>query len=246
MSGTPAAAQNVTISGISFAGQNAGRAWSYSRPQAGTHRFEVRAGDKWPGDGASRVDRSELSAAKRFAAGDIITMEFDFMLEPGPASSAAWLVFWQIHHDSLHGSPPVSLELFNATDRMRVSTRNASGVHSVRYAEQSPLERGRTYRFKIETRIAEANGYLKVWRDGVQLVDYAGPFGYNIANYVKFGIYRAETNQTIAARYSRVSVAAGAMPPPSPRSSTNWEALAKQFHAEHDVRNRGQGYVGKQ
>ncbi|HEY8380524.1 MAG TPA: hypothetical protein VIL09_00090, partial [Microvirga sp.] len=58
-------------------------------------------------------------------------------------------------------------------------------------------------------------GVLKVWRDGAELVSYAGPLGYNdqIGPYWKNGIYREASPETMAAQYRDLTVTPGKLPP---------------------------------
>ncbi|HEY8381868.1 MAG TPA: hypothetical protein VIL09_06950, partial [Microvirga sp.] len=55
-------------------------------------------------------------------------------------------------------------------------------------------------------------GVLKVWRDGAELVSYAGPLGYNdqIGPYWKNGIYREASPETMAVAFSDFTLVEGA------------------------------------
>lgn len=45
----------------------------------------------------------------------------------------------------------------------------------------------------VNVKFNHLGGFLKVWRDGVQIVNYAGAIGYNdaLGPYLKAGVYRA-------------------------------------------------------
>ena len=79
---------------------------------------------------------------------------------------------------------------------------------TVPYVDPNPLIRDHTYSMKIDTNFAnDSSGYLYVWRDGVQIVNYHGPIGYGDATYWKEGIYSAvDGNQTIAVDYSNLKI----------------------------------------
>ena len=68
---------------------------------------------------------------------------------------------------------------------------------------------------------SDGNGTLKLWRDGVQIVNYTGPLGGegggSDAYYWKEGVYRAPggTN-TMAADYSNLQITTGPAPVPAP------------------------------
>ena len=53
-------AGRINIDGVDYLIQNAGKSWSLGTPDADTVRFEVRSGDRWSDDPATR-ERSELS-----------------------------------------------------------------------------------------------------------------------------------------------------------------------------------------
>ena len=77
------------------------------------------------------------------------------------------------------------------------------------YLDPNPLIRGHTYSMKIDTNFADdSTGYLYVWRDGVQIVNYHGPIGFGDEMYWKEGIYRDVDagNQTMAVDYSNLKI----------------------------------------
>ena len=77
------------------------------------------------------------------------------------------------------------------------------------YVDPNPLIRDHTYSMKIDTNFADdSSGYLYVWRDGVQIVNYHGPIGFGDETYWKEGIYRAVDagNQTMAVDYSNLKI----------------------------------------
>jgi Ca2+-binding RTX toxin-like protein len=78
------------------------------------------------------------------------------------------------------------------------------------YVDTKDIERGRYYDMDIEVRFENnGNGFLNVWRDGVKIVSYSGPIGYDNGVYWKYGIYRSETDTKIAVNYRDMSVGKG-------------------------------------
>jgi hypothetical protein len=74
------------------------------------------------------------------------------------------------------------------------------------------IQRGHAYDMTVSARFSNDNsGFLKVWRDDVQIVDYSGPIGYGYDVYWKMGIYRAEATETLAADYSGFFITDGAL-----------------------------------
>jgi hypothetical protein len=53
---------------------------------------------------------------------------------------------------------------------------------------------------------ANSNGFLRVWRDGVQIVDYRGSIGTGAATYWKQGIYRSAAPETMAVHFRRLKI----------------------------------------
>ncbi len=92
--------------------------------------------------------------------------------------------------------------------------------------------------FVVKARIsphAVHNPYLKVWRDGTQIVNYAGPFGYNypeVTPYVKIGHYQwvAAYNNWISAASTKPSLG---RPPALINDTTG-------LYTEYDVRSHVQ------
>ena len=199
--------------------QNAGHAWSV-RTADGATRFEVRAGDRWAEDGTAPKERSEAYFPTLLREGHAYRIAFSMMIEPGPPNAAKWMVLSQLQSTFRPGdpghSPPFAVELNG--ERMRFVTRTADaavpGQGDARYiglyTDRNDLERGRWYDLRIEVRLSPADsGAIRVWRDGVQLVDYHGPAGYHepIGAYFKEGIYRGTSPESFAVRFRGPSIA---------------------------------------
>ena len=101
---------------------------------------------------------------------------------------------------------------FSPGDHMQITTAYGSPSNHIGtdvYTDPNPLIRDHTYSMKIESNFADdSSGYLYVWRDGVQIVNYHGPIGFGDQIYWKEGIYRDVDpgNQTMAVDYSNLKI----------------------------------------
>ena len=105
----------------------------------------------------------------------------------------------------LHGGPgaggemaPVAREL--AGDRgvlEPIQTAN-DGTIVILYEGPEPLEKGVWHDWIFHVRWSFAgDGFVSAWLDGVQVIDYEGPVGYNdrIGVWFKWGIYRDDHSE---------------------------------------------------
>ncbi|HET7717489.1 MAG TPA: Ig-like domain-containing protein [Bauldia sp.] len=204
--------QPVILGGLEYTVQNGNTAWSIANPDSDTLDFEVRSGDQWQYDSNTR-ERSELAGDERYAPTDIVTLNYDFVVEPGEPNSADWVVLGQFHADDLKTSPPYAMELRD--ERMAFMVRYLDDKQYVSryvYTDPNNIQRGHSYDITVTARFSnDSNGFLKVWRDDVQIVDYAGPIGYGYDVYWKMGIYRAEATEALAVSYSGFFITDGAL-----------------------------------
>jgi hypothetical protein len=207
--------------------QNANKPWSY-KADGGNMRFEVRSGDHWNGDhpddrspGEQR-ERSEIASFKALEFGKTYTVHYKMMIEPGQTNTAKWLVAGQFHAKEDPGDEGVSppYEFVLSGEKMQVHARwstpeqtNWSNVETkVLYKDAHNIERGHWYDIRMNIEFDPfGDGVLDLWRDGVQLVDYSGPIGYNdeIAPHWKQGVYRLEAPETIAINYKDFTLVEG-------------------------------------
>jgi hypothetical protein len=199
----------MIISGIMARAQNANRDWSLNRPNAHTLRFEVRSGDVWAEEKTSNngVERSEVALARLYEAGTDISISYGFMIESGPANTAAWMVVGQFHQSSPRGSPPFAVEMsgehLTLVVRYQLPGQAAAKYVGI-YRDASPIVRDQYYAIDIHVRFGSQNdGVLSVRRDGIQIADYHGPIGFGGGQtyYWKAGVYRAAAAESIAVVY---------------------------------------------
>jgi hypothetical protein len=213
------------IGGTSYQSHTAGRSWSLSSPDDHTLRFEIRPGDHAWFDSGS-VDRSEIASDQKIPSGTPINIVYQFMLEPGAANTASWFVTAELHNDDealrpdVHTSPPFAIEL--AGDHLRVVARqcptdldpsNRAGNLKMLtlWTDPNPIQRGQYYDIRIQANVDNTSkGYLDVWVNGVEIVNYHGPLGYGAATYWEEGLYRsANASQTVAANFRGLTITTG-------------------------------------
>jgi hypothetical protein len=210
-------ASHVEVAGQAFRVQNAAKPWSFTNPGGDnrTLRFELRPGDVWSKVDSPTRERSEIAGTTQFPQGAPIHVSYRFQVEPGAPNRAKWLVIGQFHqgpNDSW--SPPFDVELVGEKMSVKINdagrSANAWSKYRTLYTDRQAIVRGQTYTMQIDARFDLVNGRLRVARDGVTLVDYSGPLGYQGMGsvYWKQGVYRAASNTTIAVGYSNLSITA--------------------------------------
>lgn len=209
----------------SFHLKNAEQAWSYAY-DGNVMRFEVRGGDQHSGDIGTEKERAEIASLKKMNFDRTYTIDYEFMIESGPRNTADFLILGQIHQTEDEGdlaaSPPFSIQMEG--ERMRVSAYSSNQpimtVHPpkmILYDDQTDIQRDRWYKIEIEVRMdPDGLGFVNVSRDGVQIVSYTGPLGYNdkFGPYWAQGIYRETSAETYAVNYRNLVVAAEGLPAP--------------------------------
>ena len=184
-------------------------------------RLEARQGDRRqkPSEIKREIERSEVSfPANPFAFGKTYHLVFDMLFESGEPALARNDKFFQIHNVKDRGEvdlgPAFAMQL--ERDRMRMVVRwdaNAKSTgrgedHWV-FEDNAKIQRDRWYAFDITIRFDPfGKGLVTVRRDGVQIVNYHGPLGYNDEQppYFKVGIYRDSQPDTQARRYRRLTM----------------------------------------
>lgn len=203
-----------------FQVQNAGQPWNYAVKGASA-RFEVRPGDSLPGDGKVK-ERSEIATSLRMKPGRPYEVAFSLMIEPGPPNTARWMTLTQIQSTPDPGepghSPPFAIEMVG--ERMRIITRDdpnrvasrETTTYRAHYTDGRPIERGRWYRMLVRVKFGPGgDGFLQVFRDSQQLVDYRGPLGFDdiVGPYWKEGVYRDAAKEPFAANFRNLSITPG-------------------------------------
>jgi hypothetical protein len=204
--------------------QSAGKPWSITRSR-GVLCFEVRQGERrqHPSERDRPIERSEIAVRERLRFGADYRVRYDFMVPPGPRSTAPWANIAQVHSTpdpfDAKGIGPVFAVQFNR-ERMRIVARADSSLRSDTrpqdrwlYTDETDLARGRWYRMEFDLRFDPGGGgRAVVRRDGRVLVNYAGAVGYRdlIGPYWKLGIYRRTAPEPLTVCYRGFTIAEGA------------------------------------
>jgi hypothetical protein len=215
------------IGGDLYRVETAGQSYSLTEPDAQTLRFQIQPGDHAWFDG-SNVDRAEIDGSgdrsKVIPAGTPTNLSYQIMLEPGAANTASWFVTGELHNaDWVNGvatSPPVAIQL--AGEHLQVVARycptgldpsNAAGNVQMLtlWTDPNPIVRGQYNDIKIQTNVSNTSaGYLEVWVNGAEVVNYHGPLGYGTPTYWCEGLYRnAGPSQTVAADFRDLMITTG-------------------------------------
>ncbi len=156
------------------------------------------------------AERSEIEMFTHYLPDTQINISYGFTLEPGATNTASWMVLGQIH-GLTGGNPPFAVAMYG--EHMTIIARGPSNAENDVYKDPKPIQRGHQYQMNIQATFgSDGNGTLKVWRDGVAIVNYAGPLGGGSGDYYywKQGIYRAPgATNTIAANYSNLQITTG-------------------------------------
>src|SRR5262249_17693374 len=204
---SPSSGSIFSIGDELYGVQNANEPWSISLTDANTFRFEVDPGDHWNYDPATK-ERSEIAGEQIYAPGETITVNYQLMVEPGPINTAtglgkngSWLIFQQLHANDGVSSPPFSVQLVGEKMAVYVGyfDANQQAAGACVYLDPNDIIRGHYYDIHIEVKFLNSDqGFLRVWRDGVQIVNYSGPLGYDNGVYFKAGIYRSDSDIPMA------------------------------------------------
>ena len=201
----------IHIDNVPWYIETAGRPWSLTNPDTHTVRTEVRSGDLWASPEGDDTSRAEILSAA-FPDGLVFNVAYTMTVEPGTLNlpGFAWLSLTQFH-ESGPGAPPLSIMLKG--ENMEVVLMPGTTASTLLYHDPNPIQRGHAYDFQIQLKFdMNGSGFLDIWRDGVEIVDYHGTVGTDAGTqYLKFGIYRGwpgDANYTMAVDYSNIVISA--------------------------------------
>jgi Polysaccharide lyase len=173
-------------------------------------RFELRAGETWVNTG-SPTYRAEIETPEHPPINSVRWYSFglmlpqDFPIEDNRLALAQW-----------HGTDKKSLGEPSRIPVMAFRYRNGEFNITMRHSEErivhdpdavraealfrtKPLPLNVWNYFVVEARWSYTpDGFVNIWWNGKQIVQYRGPVGYNddAGPYFQFGIYRDETDKT--------------------------------------------------
>jgi Polysaccharide lyase len=200
---------NSTVDGVA--------PWSFTSLDNNELRFEVRPGDRLynPETGYQdppTAERSEISfPSHRWANGTDVTLEYEFYIPSGFDFDTRWCTVGQMHSDN-PSSPPFELAFRRGSGLnqllmvRRVGKSNSPQEHE--YAITSgPIRRDVWHKIRLSTKMGE-NGYMRVWFNGDQMLDFEGTVGYDDQTnwYWRMGVYRRATNQIYKIYYRNLNM----------------------------------------
>jgi Polysaccharide lyase len=211
-----------TVDGESVEAANANKSWSLTEPDANTLQFSVHSGDNWSTSGWSDLtndrgaNRSEVEFSPTYAAGTQINVSEQLTVQPGPTNTASFLDLNQLHSTTQSPPSPFTLQL-DQSDHLEVVLQSPGNSYNLVYRSPNPIVRGQAMDLNFQLNMnPSGSGYVGVWLDGTQIVNYHGAVGAAGAEYYwKEGIYRGAASETITADFSNVQITTGSQPPPT-------------------------------
>jgi hypothetical protein len=210
-----------TVDGYSAQAENANQAWSLTQPDANTLQFSVRSGDTWRTSGYtdSGANRSEIQFGQQYSAGTQMNLSETITVQPGPTNTASWLDLTQLHATT-NVAPTYSPFVLGVdkSDHLVVILQHPNqSANTLVYRSPDPIVRGQPMDFDFQVIMGPTGGgYVGVWKDGTQIVNYHGPVGAtNSEYYWKIGVYRGSAPETFTATFSNVDISTGAAAAPT-------------------------------
>jgi hypothetical protein len=203
----------ISVNGYTAGVQNANQMWSLTKLDANTLRFSVRPGDHWSTAGWSDLtndkgaNRSEIEFSPKYAAGTQINISEQLTIQPGPTNTASFLDLNQLHSSTQSPPSPFTLQL-DQSDHLAVILQSPNSSYNLVYRSPEPIVRGQAMNLNFELNMnPNGHGYVGVWLDGTQIVNYHGAVGATGAEYYwKEGIYRGSAAEEITADFSNVQI----------------------------------------
>ena len=182
-------------------------------------RFELRKGEHYSDLFGKTSFRSEVNArdfppmgSVRWYAFSLLVPE-DFPIEDNRLVLAQWHGADKKYLGELSRSPSMafryangslSITICHSADRI---VRDAKAVLSKSLFQTEQFPRNTWNDFVIQARWScQSDGFVNVWWNGLQVVRYSGPVGYNddFGPYFKFGLYRDDSDKSYAVYFNRV------------------------------------------
>ena len=224
----------IIVDGATYYVENAninGNApWAITEVNDHTLQFTLKPTDLWQDNGSNRT---EIGGNTMFAATSTVNVSYQLTVQPGTTdTSLDWAILGQFHADDddsivqnlTADYPIVSVHLTGAGGQGSGDYLAIEGCYlpsgsdtpidvtsannGFLYVSSAPITRGAVYSIQIQGSFQDnANGFLDVWVNGVEVVKYSGPIGYGTASYWKEGIYEGYTpTQTLTVDYANTIV----------------------------------------
>lgn len=196
------------IDGKQFSNHTPDKAWSLTSPDAQTVRFETRSGDQWYWDIEQQTGSSHNSCqlVSETPVGSNFTVQYEFMIEPGPLITSWFFVIDQIQTNP-GGTPPFYLGIEDNKYVCRIATNQSTWIYPFR--DTVNIIRGHWY--QIQFTINFTAGFLDVIRDDVLIVNRRAAFGYAAGGGMSYqiGIYRNDVPETVVLSYRNMKITPG-------------------------------------
>ena len=145
--------------------------------------MEVRPGDQWADDGTAR---SEILTVTNAEDHQVFNASYTMTIEPGQVNQCRLALADADARGC--GNPvldPARRRPYDGFDRSECR------LGTLAYSDPNPIVRGHAYDIQIRANFStDSTGFLQIWRDGVQIVDYHGQLGSETGGqYLKLGIY---------------------------------------------------------
>jgi hypothetical protein len=213
-----AADAHVSVSGSTYSAQGGTdqRAIQVG-PFGKVIRFNMLADNPWYEDSFG-VERAELAGSKAYPEKTPLWVSYSFYVEPGQGPvTTNWFILgqWGQVGSSCSGGtlgPPYSQSL--RIGEIWTLVIYPDDVCNGKGKSVTPLtvslRRGVWYNVVHNVRFdpTGGSGFMKLWLDGKQVVNYTGSMGYSTSTgyYWKFGIYRSVAGEHEAVRYANMTV----------------------------------------
>ncbi|MEH2544097.1 20S proteasome alpha/beta subunit [Bradyrhizobium sp. AZCC 2262] len=191
----------IIIDGQGWFVESGNKPWSLTNPDAHTVRMEVRPGDLWADD---ETARSEILTVDEALDHQVFNAAYTMTVEPGAVNPVDWLSVAQMHEES---GIPFSISIKG--DKLQVIVNINESFEQTVYVDPKSIVRGHAYDIQIQANFStDSTGFLKIWSDGVQIVDYHGQLGTETGGqYLKLGVYEGYpegVTSPIAVDYSNI------------------------------------------
>ncbi|WP_136623504.1 heparin lyase I family protein, partial [Bradyrhizobium centrolobii] len=214
---------------------NGNAPWAITQLDSHTLRFEVRPNDVWADNDSHRSEISGgtvFSATSTIDLSYQFTVQPGFN---DTSNNLAWQILGQFHGDDNDptyqsiqgGSPPFAFHLTGANGygegdylaiqafyalpgqtQWTAATLPGDPLNGYLWVSQTPIVRGQPIDVHVEVNFQNnSSGFLEVWINGQQVVDYHGAIGYGGGVYWKEGVYEGwSSNQTITVDYANTVI----------------------------------------
>ena len=191
--------------------ESSSNSWSVTNVNPTTLRFEIRYGDHRPGEYSTSVNRVEVNEGQLnpWPGGQAFTTQFDLNVLPGSPSTVTFLSFYQLAYPfqgigNWLTSPDLEFGLLPGDHLTLIGMRGCPPQSNVKqinwpkglWTDPLPVQRGTTHTFRVTMFFnpKDANAWVKMWRDGVQIADYSGVLGcatyrssFSVVRHLSFG-----------------------------------------------------------